>query len=35
MAIWFELMVMLLATYFAGLGLGWLVWGGVSNDMGE
>ncbi len=35
MAIWFELMVMLLATYFAGIGIGWLVWGRAPEDMGE
>ena len=35
MAILFELMVMLLATYFAGIGIGWLVWGRAPEDMGE
>lgn len=35
MAIWFELMVMLLAAYAAGLGLGWLIWGRASDDLGE
>lgn len=33
MAIWFELLVMLLATYSLGLALGWLIWGGAPNDM--
>lgn len=35
MAIWFELMVMLLATYFIGLGLGWLIWGHAPDDLGD
>lgn len=35
MAMWFELVVMLLATYAVGLGLGWLVWARPTNDMGE
>ncbi len=35
MAMWFELMVMLLAAYSVGLGIGWLIWGRVSNDLGE
>ena len=35
MAIWFELMVMLLVAYALGLGVGWLLWGRVSRDMGE
>ncbi len=35
MAMWFELTVMLLATYAVGLGIGWLFWGRVSNDWGE
>lgn len=35
MAIWFELIVMLLGTYVAGLGLGWLFWGRTTNDTGE
>lgn len=35
MPMWFELTVMLLATYVVGLGLGWLVWGRVTDDMGE
>lgn len=35
MAIWFELMVMMLATYFVGLGIGWVVWGRAPDDMGD
>lgn len=35
MAMWFELMVMLLAAYTTGLGLGWLIWGRVADDLGE
>ncbi len=27
MAVWFELVAMMLAAYGFGLGLGWVVWG--------
>jgi hypothetical protein len=29
MAIWFELIVVLLVAYATGLGIGWLKWGNV------
>jgi len=28
MPIWFELLVLLLVTFAAGLGIGWAIWGG-------
>lgn len=27
MPIWFELLVLMLVTYVAGLGIGWVLWG--------
>jgi hypothetical protein len=29
MAIWFELITVLLVTYGMGLGIGWLTWGNI------
>lgn len=35
MPIWFELMILLLATYGIGIGVGWVLWGrGNSHDEG-
>lgn len=35
MAIWFELMILLLVTYGTGIALGWVVWGrGIVDDEG-
>jgi len=32
MPIWLELLVLLLTTYVAGVGIGWMIWGRVPGD---
>lgn len=32
MPIWLELLVLLLIAYGVGLAIGWLLWGGVSEE---
>jgi hypothetical protein len=32
MAIWLELLVLLLVTYVAGMAIGWAIWGRRANE---
>jgi len=34
MPIWLEVLVLMLVTYAAGLGIGWLAWGRKGKEQG-